>query len=146
MFYIGNNDWSLYQNDELWNSGTKPDSKKTDYDPCPIGWRVPTRMELYVLIHNYSKWTSDNVQNGYWFSGDYTYLNDAPQIFFPAAGYRDCNEGKTNKRDKYGCYWCMEPFESGSKYALCLKFGDEWIGDYNGHSKANGYSVRCVQE
>ena len=61
---------------------------KTEYDPCPEGWRVPSYAELNELISNKSSWTSEDGQNGYWFSGLATYTTDTPQVFFPAAGSR----------------------------------------------------------
>ena len=146
-FYIVSSspyDWSSYQNGKLWNSGTEYEPKKTEYDPCPEGWRVPTYKELDALSDNQSKWTSDDGQNGYWFSGDYTYQNGAPQTFFPAAGYRNYNDGDTNNRGNNGNYWCSKPIGSGG-YSL--------LSSYRGlaamsitTSRALGYSVRCVQE
>src|SRR5574344_1246067 len=45
-------DWLSPKKDDLWNSGTAAAPVKTLYDPCPAGWRVPTKTELYELIGN----------------------------------------------------------------------------------------------
>lgn len=37
---------------ELWNSGTEKSPEKTTQDPCPEGWRVPTKVELERLTLN----------------------------------------------------------------------------------------------
>lgn len=146
-FYIVSSspyDWSLYQNDKLWNSGTEYEPKKTEYDPCPEGWRVPTYKELDALSDNHSKWTSDDGQNGYWFSGDYTYQNGAPQTFFPAAGFRYYYGGGGYDRGYNGYYWCSAPYISD---AYCLDFNSGNVYMYLGYNyRAYGYSVRCVQE
>ena len=39
----------LIQDDKLWNSGTESEPIKTENDPCPDGWRVPTSVELETL-------------------------------------------------------------------------------------------------
>lgn len=142
VFYRCNGDWSLYQNDELWNSGTESNPKKTNFDPCPDGWRVPTYKELDALSDNHSKWTSDEDRNGYWFSGGYTYQNAAPQIFFPAAGYRCYYDGGARYRGNDSIYWCSKP-SSSYAYTLFFSSGDVNVSDCD---RAHGSSVRCVQE
>ena len=144
-FYIVSSspyDWSSYQNGKLWNSGTEYEPRKTEYDPCPEGWRVPTYKELDALSDNHSKWTSDDGQNGYWFSGDYTYQNGAPQTFFPAAGYRHYRDGDAYNRGNNGTYWCSKSYSSE---AARLYFGSGDVERGSGN-RAPGYSVRCVQE
>jgi hypothetical protein len=66
-------DWSKTRNDAYWNSGSASYPLKTQYDPCPDGWRVPTESELGDLILNSSALTIYKEQNGYWFSGIYDY-------------------------------------------------------------------------
>ena len=39
----------------MWNSGSESKPVKTEYDPCPDGWRVPTSRELSKLYGNYYK-------------------------------------------------------------------------------------------
>ena len=134
-------DWALSQNDKLWNSGTEDKPEKTDYDPCPDGWRVPTYIELSALDNEYSSWTSSNGMNGRWFSGEYTYQEDAPQVFFPAAGFR-FNVGDAYHRGDLCYYWCSRP--SGI-YAVGLAF-DSDDGIMYSDGRVCGYSVRCVQE
>ena len=134
-------DWALYQNDQLWNDGTENEPKKTDYDPCPEGWRVPTYKELDALCENYSSWTTADEKSGRWFSDIYTYQDDAPQVFFPAAGFR-YDAGAADDRGDYGYYWCSRP--SGiSAYYLYFSSGNVRM---RGISRGYGYSVRCVQE
>ncbi|MBO5419880.1 MAG: hypothetical protein J6A22_07320 [Bacteroidales bacterium] len=138
-------DWLSPQKDELWNSGDEDNPVKTEYDPCPDGWRVPTYAELNELCQNHSSWTSEEGQPGYWFSGASTYTDKVSQVFFPAAGgYRNYNDngGYACCRGSNGYYWSSRP---NSYYAYCLSF--LWdSADLRGNKREYGNSVRCVQE
>lgn len=138
-------DWLSPQKDELWNSGDEDNPVKTEYDPCPDGWRVPTSAELNELCQNHSSWTSEEGQPGYWFSGASTYTDKVSQVFFPAAGgYRNYNDngGYACCRGSNGYYWSSRP---NSYYAYCLSF--LWgSADLRGNNRAYGNSVRCVLE
>ena len=136
-------DWLYPQNDALWNSGTEDSPVKTEYDPCPTGWRVPTYAELSELYVNRSSWTENDLgQSGCWFSGPSSYSSEAAQVFFPAAGYRRCNDGNTIDRGAYGVYWSSGP-DYGGAYSLHFYSSIEYMSIY---SRAHGYSVRCVQD
>jgi uncharacterized protein (TIGR02145 family) len=139
-----NYNWLYPQDSQLWNSGSEYNPIKTEYDPCPDGWRVPTYAELNELSYNYSSWTIDeNDQPGRWFSGPKSYSSDVPQVFFPAAGYRYCGDGDALRRGYYGNYWSSRP---GSTYEE-LYFEDGTVSMYKSHSmRAYGQSVRCVME
>ena len=141
-FYIGAWDWCIGQDDELWNSGTQSNPVKTKYDPCPDGWRVPTYAELSELSNNYSVWTTDeNGQSGRWFSGTNQYTEAAPQVFIPAAGYRD-DMGTACLRGGIGIYWSSRPYDTMADY---LDFGSG-IVCLIPDSRASGCSVRCVRD
>ena len=139
-------DWLYSQNDALWNSGTEESPVKTEYDPCPEGWRVPTYNELNELQQNYSNWTTNEVgQTGCWFSGPSTYSSEVAQVFFPAAGCRDYYYGNAGSRGNGGCYRSSSPSNYyGGAYNLGFSSGSARM-DYD-DARANGYSVRCVQD
>ena len=86
IFFKGSSDtsdWLYPQDATLWNSGTEESPVKTEYDPCPSGWRVPTYSELCKLRGNRSSWTTYNfTQSGYWFSGTSPYSTDVSCVFF----------------------------------------------------------------
>ena len=135
-------DWTSPQKDDLWNSGTEDNPVKTEYDPCPEGWRVPTSAELDRLNNRYSSFRTVGDQEGRYFCGDYTYLDNAPQVFFPAAGYRHEDDGNAARRGYDGCYWSSRP---NSRQASSLRFYSSDLYMIN-VCRAYGYSVRCVQE
>ena len=133
-------DWAYPSDDKLWNSGTEDNPVKTEYDPCPNGWRVPTYSELNQLSQNTSSWIVENVQNGYWFCGSQAYSTSVPRIFLPAAGYRGTGDGNADLREYYGNYWSSR---TSGNYAVNLDFDSVSMSDAY---RANGGSVRCVQE
>ncbi len=136
-----NYDWLYPQDSKLWNSGTESNPVKTDYDPCPEGWRVPTYAELSELYQNSSWGQNESGQNGRWFSGASSYTEDVPQVFFPAAGFRYYNGGFTYERGAFGFYWSSKPSSDG---AYRLGFTSSGVG-MSSFYRAYGYSVRCVQ-
>ena len=150
VFFLGDSeniyDWLYQSDDTLWNSGTESYPVKTEYDPCPDGWRVPTCAELDELSKNKSSCTTnDKQQTGYWLSGQSSYTSSVPQVFFPAAGYRSCIDGTANCRGFDGSYWSLSPYDDGSAFYLSLFFYDG--STYMSYSsRANGYSVRCVYD
>ena len=142
VFYTGYSVLVDPRNDGLWNSGTDSRPVKTEYDPCPDGWRIPTYPELAELCRNYSSWTSENDQPGCWLSGTSSYTETVPQVFFPAAGYRVSN-GSASNRGNYGHYWLSSPGDGGCAYSLIFYDGFASMVYYD--NRMHGYSVRCVQ-
>ena len=144
IFYVGAPNWADSYNDQLWNSGSESQPTKAEYDPCPDGWRVPTYTELSRLIKNYSSWTTENDQNGYWFSGESLYSSEVPQIFLQAGGNCDFN-GTTYSRGRYSIYWSSTPnSESSSSTCYVAAFASYEV-KMGSDLRANGFSVRCVQ-
>ena len=139
-----NDDWLYPQDSKLWNSGSESAPVKTEYDPCPEGWRVPTYAELDELNNNCSSWTiNENGQPGYWFSGASSYTETVPQVFLPAAGTRNSPDGNAYYRGPHGRYWSSRPY---STYASTLYFDSSGVNMYIDYARALGQSVRCVQE
>jgi uncharacterized protein (TIGR02145 family) len=146
-------------NTTLWNSGTEEKPVKTQYDPCPAGWRVPTNAELTSLTTNNSGWTTDNGMNGAWFSGKTAYSKAANQIFLPAPGRHEgivntINGPICSNRETMGYYWTSTYKEksSDSYYVMSGMYTGKGGGTptykvvktYSGRLSA--CSVRCVHE
>ena len=147
-FYLGSSssyyDWLSYldRDNFLWNSGTEDAPVKTEYDPCPEGWRVPTYAELNSLSTNKSSWSTNDNHNGYWFSGSQSYSSSVTSVFFSAAGIRYGIDGGKDLRTYCGYYWSSRPNSTNAQF---LSFGSGSVG-MNELSRSNGYSVRCVRE
>lgn len=138
--------WAEPQKDpKRWNSGTDEKPIKTDYDPCPSGWRVPTYEELTSVRHNYSSsWFEDESrQLGRWYSGIYLFDDATSIVFLQAAGVLDRTNGKGARRGEEGVYWSSKIGSNyTSSYAMEISTSmmeDRW-------PQSNGCSVRCVQE
>lgn len=141
-------DWLSSQDDNLWNRGSDSAPVKTEYDPCPKGWRVPTYSELRLLSSAKSSWTTNDGQKGYWFSGasDIKYdvrIDEDAKVFFPAAGYRN-SSGSASTRGNNGNYWSSKTYHNNAHDARHIYFGSNYV-NIGGDDRAGGYSVRCVQ-
>ena len=151
VYYWDSSDWISLHDGTLWNSGPEDAPIKTEYDPCPDGWRVPTYKELRVLTvsaltQNRSDWTKRDLnQSGVWFSGSKSYSETSPRVFFPAAGFRGSDYGDARSRDVVGYYWSSEPDDGGRAFGLDFGVGDD-VASMFCNCRATGYSVRCVQD
>lgn len=129
-------DWCTTQDSHLWNVGTNNAPVKTEYDPCPAGWRVPTYNELLGLSQNRSSWTTSDGQNGYWLSGKSSYTSEVSQIFFPAAGYRRDDREDGVDRSRGGYYYSSSAQNFLMFYSSYFTFSTISVGA----------SVRCVKD
>ena len=126
---------------KLWNSGTDATPVKTDYDPCPKGWRVPTLAEWQAIGAGNAAITKD------W--DDITKLmkidgEDGVKLVLPAAGYRNSADGVSFKQGINGYYWSSS-VPSSSIYASNVYFNSATLS-IDTYYRGNGYSVRCIQE
>lgn len=136
-------DWIYPHHRDLWNCGTKESPIKTEYDPCPDGWRVPTYTELKGLTANQSSGIENEGQKGAWFSGTNPYSADIPQVFLPSSGERLGKSGETRYRGSIGCYWSSNYNGDYANY-IVMASNVPAVGYYT--QRSNGYSVRCVQD
>lgn len=141
-------DW--VENDQrseyMWNKGTSSSPIKTEYDPCPAGWRVPTISELNALNKNKSGLvTNESGQVGIWFTGPVAYSESASRIFLPFAGETKNSDGSHTNRNSKGRYWSSGYYPDSSDGAAYLLIQSSTCDIYKGY-RANGYSVRCVLE
>lgn len=143
-------DWCSSQNNFLWNNGTDAAPIKTIYDPCPNGWRVPTKTELVALRVN-SSW--DSTLKGRWYCGGRGYdvsLQNYGAVFLPAAGYRNKGSDVTG-RGTLGLYWSSSSFVSSTKMYSDLLYFDSGttstiLSSAGDCYRSRGGSVRCIRE
>ena len=137
-------DWCVSGDVDLWNEGTERNPVKTEYDPCPAGWRVPTSRELEVLSGRYWHWTTEKGQNGQLFSCTSPYVENSPRVFLPAAGFLTYDAGSAEYRGSNGYYWSSEAGEVDN--AGGLSFNERGVFQLSYSNRAYGKAVRCVKE
>ena len=141
----GGNDWLKQSDGTLWNSGTEEDPVKTSYDPCPAGWRVPTKTEQATLIKKSSSWvTVNDLVSGKYFSGSKTYSESVPNIFLMALYSRDFSNNGAQYAQGTGQYWSSSTEDSYT--ALRISMPENSYTQQSSGSRAFGHSVRCVQD
>ena len=141
--WLSNDEGSL-----LWNKGSESAPVKTEYDPCPEGWRVPTGSELHALSHNFSS-TIQNGISGILLSGLSECTGEASKIFFPFGGYSyKTSVGLSVSRGETGYYWTSTQRYSDIpvNYPRYVSYYESSVYNDNGAPPAYGFSVRCVKE
>ncbi|KAA6317298.1 hypothetical protein EZS27_032524 [termite gut metagenome] len=130
-------------------------------NPCPEGWRLPTRAEMDALLASGWRKVTPSADNwnvdGIWFGPDAataTSENMGAAIFLPAAG------------DKYGAtnpttyflnsvnYWTGSLYNYDNKYVMAMWNAAYWDKDdiyltvdlISQANQATGKSIRCVHE
>jgi uncharacterized protein (TIGR02145 family) len=128
-----------------WDSSAPEGSEWTlANNPCPIGWRVPTREEFRSLINSGRTQATLNGVSGLLFG-------TAPnQIFLPVVRTRNNrNNGRLAASIPDGAYWSSTSAGDSDTEARILffevkdSFGNS-IADIRITERANGLSVRCV--
>jgi len=127
-------DWRSPQDGSLWNTGTEAAPLITANDPCPCGWRLPTRTE----------WNSLNAAGSVWGStpAGRTFGSGENTLFLPATGTRKSN-GELDFAGTYGNYWSSTP--TGTS-AHNLHFSNSAVQSSSFSQRALGFAVRCVED
>ena len=153
--------WNSNTNDsQLWNLGTEDvPVKNIANDPCPSGWRIPTRTEWNNIFRGgidrgepssatANTWTSIGTWSNSPYNGGYKVGN---ALYLPAAGNRSLNDGSLQYVGYSGYYWSSATYFTWSVYYLGFQsnsvdpgYGNE--DDYPIDFRTNGRSVRCIAQ
>lgn len=141
-FIKATSDWLYTPKDNLWGS------KKTIYDPCPPGWRVPDEegkdedksIWLKAIGNKGMSITFDENHYGVNFTHKF---GDAASIWYPASGYFTLS-GLFDFFCEDAAWWSCSA--SGS-HAACACIDDDMTEVYFSSSqRVFGQSVRCCKE
>ncbi|WP_449400968.1 FISUMP domain-containing protein [Chryseobacterium wanjuense] len=133
-----------------WNSVAAANGSwsttKTVNDPCPSGYRVPTRTEFQTLFSSSTKsvvgtWPASQTD---YYGSAVIYECNGKKLTFPAAGYRHYQNGNLNQRGFEGDYWTVT--ESGSTAAYDFKFNQGSSNADATNFRQYAYSIRCISE
>ena len=108
-----------------------------DQQPCPAGWRVPTKAELDPIMTEANGSNKMNGTNKVWMAAENA------NFVLPAAGYRCYSSGSSANLASYGNYWSSTLTPAGKSPRLIFSSGG---ADTTEYTLAFGFSVRCVQE
>ncbi len=134
-----------------WNTtaasnGAWADGNKTANDPCPAGFRVPTKAQWDAVLdatlnptRSYPGTWSPSSTN---YSSGLRIGSGATGLFLPAAGYRSYSGGTLFGRGNDGFYWSST--ENGSN-AWNLYFSNGFADTLSSY-RTDGMSVRCIAE
>jgi uncharacterized protein (TIGR02145 family) len=126
--------------DTTWNIPTyEGDEWSPENDPCPMGWRMPTRDELETLLD------TDNVTNS-WVDAPaagqtFTDIVSGESLFLPAAGIRDL-DGDIYYVGSEGLYWSSTPTNKYSNHYLI--FTRHITPETRALDRINALTARCV--
>lgn len=131
-FALSTLDWLSVQNDRLW------DVTKTDYDPCPAGYRVPTSDELSDL---------QSITNGNYDikRGGFNLIQNGNTIWWQGCGNRDYKGYLTILGQTF--IWSSDTeIYPDAQFSLRYILNDDW-GCYAGiGNRSFAQSIRCVAE
>ena len=132
---------------QLWNANegkANADVVKTATDPCPKGWRVPTQAEWIAIgagqeaAVSGTTWDSSNLRL------TVPGKESGKNLVLPAAGSR-YSDGASYGQGASGYYWSSS-VPAASTSASYVLFNSAGGLNTRANNRANGFSVRCVQE
>ena len=132
-----------------WNTtsaadGSWLDAGKTEKDPCPSGFRVPTSTQFTNLISNTTQSNVGTFTNSPTnFGVAKVFTGGGNKMTLPTAGYRDYANGTLYSRGDSGYY--LSSTQNGATNAYYLYFFSDRVNVTN-NSRAYGLSIRCISE
>jgi uncharacterized protein (TIGR02145 family) len=146
---------SSYNN--VWDDG----GAKGVNDPCPEGFRIPSKADLFSIANNVSGnsdlWTNSasgvtTASGNVWTYKATTTHGEliGNRLFLPLAGSRGGTATNSIwEQGSYGGYWLRTPYDGTYGYHICIKtpsLQDAIVGPSYGASRTTGLAIRCVSE
>jgi len=130
-----------------WNTGSEAAPVRTANDPCPVGYRVPTRTELIYA-------TSTGNGNSYSYTG--TFSNSSTnftsgmrvthggtqKLYFPTAGHRWHTDGALNMRGIQAYYGTSTSVSTTNRAAILIS---NTTATFPSIARPMGTSIKCIK-
>ena len=165
-FYTQGNSWYSnppigYSYYNLWSAESTPaigfnddNVIKTVYDPCPVGFKIPTFKAFTGFTSDGNNQTTlaninvDGTTEYQKYSSAFghkfwTNSSKTATIFFPGVGQRTPIDGSMVNLTG-GYYWAAIPIDQ--YFGRYLFFGHTFVQPQASHNRPNGYAVRPVSE
>lgn len=147
--------WNVYNRDWYYTGTESADEtrwgdEKTIYDPCPLGWRVPSGGDtgLWVIASGQKRIENcecDEANRGINLSG---ILSSNLSVWFPFAGNLSCVGGGLESVGDAGYCWTTTRYnisQASGRYAFDV-YQSGLVTPIVWAYSSRGNSVRCVQE
>ncbi|MBO5419058.1 MAG: hypothetical protein J6A22_03140 [Bacteroidales bacterium] len=136
--FIGYNletkDWQYNQDDTRWRT------VKTEYDPCPPGYKVPDGGPDGVFKKaGFSGWFGFNPS-----SKGIIFASTSPASWFPASGFRYFDDGSIGYIGVDGYYWSSTPSRTDGYY-MYFNYGG-YVDPAFTNYRSFGFAVRCQKK
>lgn len=125
--------------------------KKSLFDPCPAGWRLPVNGTWSDFSFFTFRWSSSRLGRVY------QPVDSTLEVFYPAEGFRAASTGEVKQTGYHGIYWTCSPIPANDK-DYCFRFSSPEDNLLEGnvlfniiHPSASvfqtdSFAVRCIQE
>ena len=152
-FHYFYNLWSMNNNRRGDNNAANNiEVVKTIYDPCPVGFNVPTngafsgfttngRNEGPMNVNGTNVKATYDLNTGHLF---WTNSSKTETIYFPATGFRDAKDDKINEANNYGDYWSADPQDYNNGCGMGFSYDKVYPLFFN--IRTFGFAVRPVAE
>ena len=152
-FHYFYNLWSMNNNRRGDNNAANNiEVVKTIYDPCPVGFNVPTngafsgfttngRNEGPMNVNGTNVNTTYDLNTGHLF---WTNSSKTETIYFPATGYRQATDDNIVQANSSGNYWSADPQDYNN--GCSMGFNNSMVLPLTFNIRTYGLSVRPVAE
>ena len=134
------------------NAANNIDVVKTIYDPCPVGFNVPTNGAFSGFTTNGQNQgpmnvNGTNVKATYDINSGHLFWTNSSKtetIYFPASGFRNAEDDKIKEANSFGDYWSADPQDYNN--GCVMGFSYDKVYPLFVNIRTYGFAVRPVAE